>query len=217
MVMLKAHALLPLEVLARETGPILTDACAIHSFMGLDEHPTTLEEKKEMHILKNKAISYLFDCAQVRGNFSFTSGVLDEILGDNSYSLKRAIKGKGGGSRALLDVRRLIMAKQRLLRKFARTMREGEKVIVFEEDEKELYNSLNHDNMDIAHELDLSVQDYDLLISGVTLAKMNRAPIGITNDTGIWTAWNMIRGRGVIDERDFPLYVRTGVNEVEKL
>ncbi len=209
-----------LEDITSEYSVAIVDTCVLSRSFGKDvaQNP----EKKRDELIENHEFrKEMMRCLEIGFPIFITELVYEEYLNKPHYDYKKALKKidrrKDRDSKLLKKVARQIRDAEREERKLISMFKDMESILKFDENEKDLYDTLYEKYLTFKGEQDLSEADYDILISGIVTGQTRGFPAILSNDSGIINAWRDFKNREGINSQQFGFFIRQNNYEFERL
>jgi len=203
---------LSLEEVSKEYPIMLLDTSVLLGELG----PRSEEDiEKKILKLKREMNSAIFfrEFLESGGDFYLIPNILKEYLSGTNYSYKKIIKKNGGHiQRERLFLMRKIRDSTRERRKLASLLEERGKILKFEENEREKYEQFSHKHHALMKEEGIGINDYDLLVSGLTIAAKMEPTCIISNDFPLLYSWRKVLKIEGIGPNQLGFFVRKNFN-----
>ena len=147
-----------------------------------------------------------------------TPFVLKEYSGGGKYNFKNRIKSKGGKmTRDELEYHRQIKREKLEKGRLIRLLEESKRVVMFNENEKELYEEMKRKCSLAGIKKGLSDADLDLLVSGAVISQIKGNTCLVSNDFPLLFTWVNFMRQGRINKRRLGFYLRNNFNEFKRV
>lgn len=179
----------------------LIDTCSIISYLGSPWNKKSLHKTSLSLDDRTNSVSTILNNLKNDSSIHVTPGIFYEFstFFDEHYSYKNSIKridycfnkqvfGKEK-RRQLLDVNRKINQYKKIMSKIYNLFQENDAILSLSEEEKEFYNSLRKNNLNLKSKYSLSESNFDLLLNSIVVGKKRSRTALISNDFGILFAW----------------------------
>lgn len=205
---------------------ILIDNCAFHQILnGKDKlSMKSIEDKLNDRIFIKDSLKFWKENIPIYGNIYTTLKVVEEMENVQSYNYGKSIKKDCRNKRKpnLLNLRRATKNLNTERNLLIRALEEEQKILKFNKKEQDLYNRFYEKHLKLHEDYLKSdncdgVVDYDLLISGGVMAKLQGSSAIISNDFGIVSAWRDFLKREKLSNKKFGFFLRTGLEIFKKL
>ena len=202
-----------LEELASEDCHILLDA-SIMNPLGKSRKDICFgktKEKADFTEENNKFIHEIGDIIINNSHFLTTNLVIEELSNTKHYNYKKMIKLDGQcGDKELLRLRRFISEEEKSRRRVVNAFIENNQVVSLKDEMKCMYDRMFKEYKRFMGEynLNLSYKDLDFLLTGITLALLDKPMIFLSNDYKIFYARNKILGKESLEEQKVRFFTR---------
>ena len=198
--------------LAEESDIVLIDTSSLIYQSNKQERKLRvrdLNEKRRDIQWDSDSLDFSLEQIREKGNFFFSHGVIREFTHPQDY--ERA-------SLAVIKVLKPHLEDYYWKSiDFASEMEDKGRILRLNPTEQTICSRLNKIYGSVFRGYCLSEVDKTFLLSGLTLVRTGRKPVGLTNDTAIHMAWENIMAKERNDEEQFKMYIRTGFEAFEPL
>ena len=186
-----------------EYNILLMDSSTIGIFRDFSRNRTqTRGEKENMMKKERNYLEYLIDLVNNGHNICLTELVKNENSA-NDFMIKKVNIRKEKNAIPEKRIKSLFRTKMKTISSFI----VNNKIINLNDKEIKKYNEINQIYKKLVDDFGLSKTDLDILIEGNVLAQSVGSCALLTNDTGIYKAWNFLIKNEDLSDKQFGIFL----------